>query len=85
MRPRDSEINACNVDFDEYLAHKNFDYWYDRIETCLARGTHAGLVALYAQRKFYPALVSALSAIESECAAYDPPEYGDFESDYDTY
>ena len=49
------------------------------------RMSKRALVAFYAQRKFYPALVKALSAFEAEAAAYEAPEYGDLESDYDTY
>ena len=85
MRPRDTDINACHVKFDAALSGKGFDYWCDRIDFCLGRGTHGALVALYAQRKFYPALVKALSVFEAEAAAYEAPEHGDLESDYDTY
>jgi hypothetical protein len=85
MRPRDTDINACHVELDAALAGEGFDYWHGRIDSCLGRGTHGSLVALYAQRKFYPALVKALSAFEAEAAAYEAPEYGDLESDYDTY
>ena len=85
MRPSENDINACPAEFNAALAAEGFDYWYDRIDTCLGRGTHGALVALYAQRKFYPALVKALSVFEAEAAAYEAPEDGDWESDYDTY
>lgn len=85
MRPRDTDINACHVEFDAALAAEGFDYWHDRVASCLDRGTHGALVALYAQRKFYPALVSVLSSFEAEAAAYEAPECGDLESDFDTY
>ena len=85
MRPAENDINACPAEFNANLAAEGFDYWYDRIDSCLGRGTHGALVALYAQRKFYPALVKALSVFEAEAANYEAPEYGDLESDYDTY
>lgn len=85
MRPRDTDINACHVEFNAALAIEGFDYWHARVDACVARGTHGALVALYAQRKFYPALVSALSSFETEAAAYEAPDHGDLESDFDAY
>ncbi len=85
MRPSENDINACPAEFNATLAAEDFDYWYDRIDACLGYGTNRDLVAIYAQRKFYPELVKALSVFEAEADAYEAPEHGDWESDYDTY
>lgn len=85
MRPRQSEIDAVQVTHSAELAAMDADHWRWCVDTCLERGTHAGLVSLYAQSKLYPSLRATLSAAEMEAAAYEAPEDGDLESDFDTY
>lgn len=80
-----SAVESCIVYMNPDLALMDVPEWLDRVNHCLDFGNDAGLVRLYAQRKFYSALAIAIAIAEREAAEYEAPENGDWESDYDTY